>query len=37
MIEAEFSVFFRDVYDHIVRVNDIIESLLYLAGSALDM
>ena len=37
VIEAEFSVFFRDVYDHVVRLNDIIESLRDLAGSALDM
>ena len=37
VIEAEFSVFFRDVYDHIVRLNDIIDSLRDLAGSALDM
>lgn len=37
VIEAEFSVFFRYVYDHIVRLNDIIESLRDLAGSALDM
>ena len=37
VIEAEFGVFFRDVYDHIVRLNDIIESLRDLTGSALDM
>jgi magnesium transporter len=37
VIEAEFGVFFRDIYDHIVRLNDIIESLRDLAGSALDI
>ncbi len=36
VIDAEDRVFFRDVYDHLVRLHDISESLRDLAGSALD-
>ena len=35
-IDAEDRVFFRDVYDHMVRLYDIAESLRDLVGSALD-
>ena len=36
VIDAEDRVFFRDVYDHLVRLYDIAESLRDLVGSALD-
>jgi magnesium transporter len=36
LIDAEDRVFFRDVYDHFVRLHDITESLRDLVGSALD-
>jgi magnesium transporter len=36
VIDAEDRVFFRDVYDHFVRLHDISESLRDLTGSALD-
>jgi magnesium transporter len=36
LIAEERRVFFRDVYDHLVRLHDIIESLRDLVGSALD-
>lgn len=36
VIPAEYSVFFRDVYDHLVRLYDISESLRDLVGGALD-
>jgi magnesium transporter len=36
VISEERRVFFRDVYDHLVRLQDIIESLRDLVGSALD-
>ncbi len=35
-IRPEHRVYFRDVYDHLVRVHDIIESLRDLIGGALD-
>jgi magnesium transporter len=36
VVSEEYRVFFRDVYDHLVRLYDITESLRDLAGSALD-
>jgi len=36
VIDAEYRVFFRDVYDHLVRLYDITDSLRDLVGSALD-
>ncbi|UCC61544.1 MAG: magnesium/cobalt transporter CorA [Anaerolineae bacterium] len=36
VIDAEDRVFFRDVYDHLVRLHDITESLRDLLGGALD-
>jgi magnesium transporter len=36
VIDAEDRVFFRDVYDHLVRLHDINESLRDLVGGALD-
>jgi magnesium transporter len=36
VIDAEQRIFFRDVYDHLVRLHDIAESLRDLVGSALD-
>jgi magnesium transporter len=36
VIKPEHTVFFRDVYDHLVRLYDIVESLRDLVGSALD-
>jgi len=36
VIDVEDRVFFRDVYDHLVRLYDITESLRDLVGSALD-
>jgi len=36
VVDAEERVFFRDVYDHLVRLYDITESLRDLVGSALD-
>jgi magnesium transporter len=36
VIDAEGRIFFRDVYDHLVRLHDITESLRDLVGSALD-
>jgi len=36
VIDVEERVFFRDVYDHLVRLYDITESLRDLVGSALD-
>lgn len=36
VIPAEYAVFFRDVYDHLVRLYDISESLRDLVGGALD-
>lgn len=35
-IDAEDRVYFRDVYDHMVRLHDILESLRDLIGGALD-
>jgi magnesium transporter len=35
-IQAEHRVYFRDVYDHIVRIHDIAESLRDLISGALD-
>ena len=35
-IRVEHRVYFRDVYDHLVRVHDIVESLRELIGGALD-
>ena len=35
-LASEERMFFRDVYDHLVRLHDITESLRDLAGSALD-
>ncbi len=35
-IEPEQRVYFRDVYDHLVRIHDIIESLRDLIAGALD-
>jgi len=37
VIETEFTVFFRDVYDHAARLDNILESLRELAGSALEI
>ncbi|MBN2503564.1 MAG: magnesium/cobalt transporter CorA [Anaerolineales bacterium] len=37
MIGASERIFFRDVYDHYVRIHDIIESLRDLISSTLDM
>ena len=34
---AEDRMYFRDVYDHLVRLNDILESLRDLVGSALEI
>jgi magnesium transporter len=36
VIPAGYNVFFRDVYDHLVRMYDISESLRDLVGGALD-
>ncbi|MDY6877290.1 MAG: magnesium/cobalt transporter CorA [Chloroflexota bacterium] len=36
VIGPERRIFFRDVYDHLIRLNDITESLRDLTGSALD-
>lgn len=36
LIDEERRIFFRDVYDHLVRLHDIVESLRDLVGSALD-
>jgi magnesium transporter len=36
VIPAGYGVFFRDVYDHLVRMYDISESLRDLVGGALD-
>jgi magnesium transporter len=36
VIDAEEGIFFRDVYDHLVRLYDITESLRDLVGGALD-
>ncbi len=36
VIDPERRIFFRDVYDHLVRLHDITESLRDLTGSALD-
>jgi magnesium transporter len=36
MIDSRDQVYFRDVYDHLVRLHDISESLRDLAGGALD-
>ena len=36
VIDAKDRVFFRDVYDHLVRLHDITESLRDLVGGALD-
>ena len=35
-IEADHRIYFRDVYDHLVRIHDIIESLRDLIAGALD-
>lgn len=35
-VDAEARVFFRDVYDHLVRLNDIIESMRDLVSGAMD-
>lgn len=37
VIGAEFHVYFRDVYDHFLRLYDIIENLRDLVGSALEI
>jgi magnesium transporter len=36
VIDAESRIFFRDVYDHLVRLHDINESMRDLVGGALD-
>jgi magnesium transporter len=36
VVEAKDRIFFRDVYDHLVRLHDITESLRDLVGDALD-
>lgn len=36
VIPAAYSVFFRDVYDHLVRLYDIVDSLRDLVGGTLD-
>jgi magnesium transporter len=36
VIDPESRVFFRDVYDHLVRLHDLAESLRDLVGSALE-
>jgi magnesium transporter len=36
VVKAEHRVFFRDVYDHLVRLHEVTESLRDLVGSALD-
>ncbi|MDY7076873.1 MAG: magnesium/cobalt transporter CorA [Chloroflexota bacterium] len=36
VVDKEHGIFFRDVYDHLVRLHDIVESLRDLVGSALD-
>ena len=36
VIEVEHRVFFRDVYDHLVRLYDVVEGLRDLVSSALD-
>jgi magnesium transporter len=36
VIDREHNMFFRDVYDHLVRLHDIVEGLRDLVGSALD-
>jgi len=36
VIDAKARVYFRDVYDHLVRLHDLIESLRDLIGGALD-
>ena len=35
-IQAEHRIYFRDVYDHLVRIHDIVESLRDLIAGALD-
>lgn len=37
MIDAKDRVFFRDIYDHLVRLHDLNESLRDLVGGAMDM
>jgi magnesium transporter len=37
VIDAKDRIFFRDVYDHLVRLHDIAESLRDLVGGALDI
>jgi magnesium transporter len=37
VFDAKFGIFFRDVYDHAARLEDILESLRDLVGSALEM
>jgi len=37
MIDVKDRVFFRDIYDHLVRLHDLNESLRDLVGGALDM
>ena len=36
VIDAEDRIFFRDVYDHLVRLHDVAESLRDLLGGVLD-
>jgi magnesium transporter len=36
VVEADHRVFFRDIYDHLVRLHEVNESLRDLVGSALD-
>ena len=36
LVEPRSQIFFRDVYDHLVRLHDITESMRDLVGSALD-
>lgn len=36
VIDREESVFFRDVYDHLMRLDDVLDEMLILVGSALD-
>jgi magnesium transporter len=36
VIDDDDRVFFRDVYDHLLRLNDLLDEMLILVGSALD-
>ena len=35
-VDADHRIYFRDVYDHLVRIHDIVESLRDLIAGALD-